>query len=76
MNQSGHLTDVWARLRFESLERRTRFFNILLKFELNRSLGLVLFHGTFLALKAEDSVNRTSGTVDDTMKGEVQHFGQ
>ena len=29
-----------------------------------------------LALKAEDSMNRTRGTVDDTIKGEEEHFGQ
>lgn len=37
---------------------------------------LVLFHCTFLALKAEDPENRSHQTVDDTIHGEVKHFGQ
>ncbi|KAL8822804.1 MAG: hypothetical protein Q9191_006472, partial [Dirinaria sp. TL-2023a] len=56
MSQSGLPTDVWARLRFTSLER------------------LVLFHCTFLALKAEDTENRSRGTVDDLIHGEREHF--
>ena len=36
--------------------------------------GLVLFYCTILALKAEDSVNRTTGTVDDVINGEMEYF--
>ncbi|KAG7001996.1 hypothetical protein G7Y79_00030g065290 [Physcia stellaris] len=36
---------------------------------------LILFHCTFLALKAEDSENHIRGTVDDELHGEKEYFG-
>ena len=76
MNQSGHPTDVWARLRFSTLERMAPCTCVQFRILADTASGLVLFHSTFLALKAEDTQNRSRGTVDDTIKGEVEHFGQ
>ena len=39
------------------------------------TLELILFHCTFLALKADDSVNHTPATVDDELHGEKEYFG-
>lgn len=40
-----------------------------------RTIDLILFHCTFLALKAEDSENPVRGTVDDELHGEKEYFG-
>lgn len=42
--------------------------------QVNSAPGLVLLYCTILALKAEDSANKTGGTVDDVIHGEKEHF--